>query len=796
MDSNPFNNTIHWIWSSEGLGQPRPGSERSRFRTRYFRRAFNGPPGAKLRVHVSADTVYRFWCNGVEVAYGPAKGDVEHHFYDTVELTPLLKNGSNVIAAQVSYYGDVWAEVWGGGPVSRMTAVPGFILAGNLESADGKVLEALHSDKNWRVLSDTAYQQVENPVAHWLGNTEALDCSAFPWGFNQAGFDDSAWSPATPTVAGVSPAHVLYAVSPHRLVPRMIAPLERSEPRLFQRVCRGGTDAQRSQLDGLLARKGSLRLEPGTRLTALIDVNELTTGFPHLEFTGGAGATIKLTYAEAGHGSDGRKSNRADTSGTMRGYYDVVRPDGPERSWEPFTWRTFRYIELDIEVKDQALELKDLNYIFSAYPFEECARYESSDTTHKSVWEICWRTARLCAHETYEDCPYYEQLQYGGDTQIQAMISYYVAGDASLARQWLYQYDWSRTPDGLTRSRYPARVTQTIPFWSLHWAMAVLDYWQYTGDVDSVRELFPGVLAVMDYFDRRRNSNGLVGKLSGWQCADWCPQWKGKHEEVGVPPGTLAGHSAFVNLMTAVTLDHAAKLAQVLGRDATELLRRSSELKAVVQKLFYEPAQNIYWDTPDRNIASAYTNVWALLAKMPCNASDLAERIVTDKSLCQLTMFSNYFAYRALAKVGRYDLAPHLLAPWLKMPEWGLTTCPEIPDYAATRSDCHAWSAGPLVEFCREILGVRPAKPGYGAIQIVPKPAGLTFARGRVPLTRLSGSMPAKFVDVAWEISGKRIKLDATVPDGISCEIVLPDGSRKTVERGGQCTLEADALQG
>lgn len=215
----PFDNTIHWIWSSEGWGKPRPTEEQCAFRTRYFRRSFHAPPGARLCVHVSADTDYRLWCNGKEVSFGPAKGDIEHQFYDTLDLTEHLRAGSNVLAAQVMYYGDVWCEVWGGGPVSRMTAMPGFIIRAGLKGPDGSDVEDLHSDERWRVLVDSAYQQVGNPVSHWLGNTEDFTCARYPWGFTEAGFDDSGWENATPTAAGVSPAHTCWAIGPHRLVP-------------------------------------------------------------------------------------------------------------------------------------------------------------------------------------------------------------------------------------------------------------------------------------------------------------------------------------------------------------------------------------------------------------------------------------------------------------------------------------------------------------------------------------------------------------------------------------------------
>lgn len=787
----PFNNTVSWIWSHEGVAQPRPDGE-GPFRTRLFRRTFDAPAGARLTVHVSADTQYRLWCNGLEVSCGPAKGDVEHHFYETVDLGGSLVPGRNVLAAQVVYVGDVWAEGSQSAPISRMAACPGFVFWGVLSDASGREVEALHSDERWLVWIDrSCVHQESTDVARWLGAMEEVFCDRHPWGFQEAGFDDSSWEHARPTGAAVTPDHYLYRMLPHLLVPRMIAPLEVSESRPFLDVFAGGTEVQRTSFGAMLRGEGSVTLPAGETATFLVRVKALTTGYPALRFSGGAGAVIRLRYAESLVPEGGLKKNRGELDGTVKGYCDIVHPDGPERTYQPFPWRTFRFLAVEVEGGSQPLTIHSQHYRFSAYPFEELARFESSDALHAGIWDICWRTARLCAHETYEDCPYYEQLQYGGDTQVQAMISYYVPADASLARQWLYQFDWSRTSDGLTRSRYPSRVPQTIPFWSLHWVMAVRDYWQHTADVQTVRDLLPGTRAVLDYFDRRLTGQGLVGKLTGWQCADWCPQWTDRLDGEGVPPGTLSGQSAFVSLMTAVTLDQAAELDEAVGRDPAELRQRSSRLKSAVQSHFYDANRALYRDTLEGPIASAYTNAWAVLAGMPCDLSGLCEKVIHDGSLCHLTMFSAYFAYRALVRAGRYDLAPRLLAPWYSMLEWGLSTCPEIPDYSRTRSDCHAWSAGPLVEFCREILGVQPAAPGYAGIRVAPQPAGLRFARGRVPLTRLHAGITPRFVSVDWRIESGRLILSVEAPRGTPCHVTLPGGAARSFPEGGTIQMES-----
>jgi len=787
-----FDGGAKWIWSGEGMERPRP--DPGPFRVRYFRRTFDAPAGARLVAHVSADSRYKLWCNGARVSRGPAKGDVPHQFYETVDVSGHLRSGPNVLAAQVEYYGDVWCTyAQGGAPVAQMTACPGFVLDGVLRGPAGEAIERLHTDRRWRVLDDRAYRhEIEAVYSHCIGLMEVFSAAHYPWGFTLPEYDDAEWPAARELPRAMTRHADADNYMPHRLLPRMIAPMAESAPRRFRAAFRSAGAADPAAFSAMLSGGAPVTIPAGSEAVVLIDAGELTTGYPRLRVTGGAGATVRLRYAEALMDEAMGKSRRDDLDfGDVRGYADTVRPDGPERTWEPFFWRTFRFLGLTVATAGEPLTIHGLDYVFTAYPFEALAELETSDRDGGAIWDASWRTARLCAHETYEDCPYYEQLQYAGDTQVQAMVSYCVAGDASLGRQWLYHFDWSRTPEGLTRSRYPSRVPQTIPLFSLHWVMGIHDYWMHTGDRATVSELLPGVRAVLDYFDRRLNDDGTVGWMPGWMYADWCPEWMGlAGEQRGAPPGAARGRSAIVSFMAVEALEAGAALAEAAGADGGELSRRAEALRRAAHAAYYDPGRGLYRDTPELDLASRYTNARAILAGLPCDRADLAGRVGGGEGLCSLTYFSSYFAWRALAAAGRDDLLIGLLGPWRDMLAEGLTTWKEEP--ADKRSDCHAWGAWPMAVFCRDVLGVRPAKPGYAAVAVEPRPMGLRFARGRVPLTRLSGREPVRFVEVDWRIESGRLLLRARAPEGVPCRAMLPGGPSATSAGGDEVVLEAE----
>jgi hypothetical protein len=193
-----------------------------------------------------------------------------------------------------------------------------------------------------------------------------------------------------------------------------------------------------------LQKGGKLVIPARAKAKLILDQTHLTTAYPQLAVTGGKGSKITVTYSEALFDSKHNKGNRDKGPGptleeqidrlsgkplpeTVVGYSDEFLPDGGEnRTFSTLWFRTFRYIKLDIETAADSLVIDNFNSIYVGYPFQEEASFKSDDPGLGDIWKVAWRTARLCAGETYFDCPYYEQLNYAGDTRIQALITLYI----------------------------------------------------------------------------------------------------------------------------------------------------------------------------------------------------------------------------------------------------------------------------------------------------------------------------------------------------------------------------------
>ena len=293
---------------------------------------------------------------------------------------------------------------------------------------------------------------------------------------------------------------------------------------------------------------------------SMLDRKTLTTAYPRLIVSGGKGAasvspTPKRSTTKTTTKPTAMPSATASSMVSTTSFFPTA---ADHRFFEPLWWRTWRYLDLDIETADQPLTLESLTANFTAYPFEERAKLTTGDPDLDKIWEICWRTARLDAHETYMDTPYYEQLQYIGDTRIQALISYTVGGDDRLGRQALEAFNDSRIPEGITRSRYPSSLPQNIPTFSLLWIGMLHDWWMYRPDPAPVRESLQGTRSVLEWFIQHERPDGLLEKLPWWSFIDWVPSGE-------TPTYDSHGESCITTLEYLGALEDAADLEQHLG---------------------------------------------------------------------------------------------------------------------------------------------------------------------------------------------------------------------------------------
>src|SRR6202012_5212548 len=142
-------------------------------------------------------------------------------------------------------------------------------------------------------------------------------------------------------------------------------------------------------------------------------------------------------------------------------------------------------------------------------------------------------------------------------------------------------------------------------------------------------------------------------------------------------------------------------------------------------------------------------------------ATQLAQKMISDTSLTQATIYFQYYVNRALVKSGLGNLYLDRLRIWKDDLANGLTTWAEISDINNTRSDCHAWGASPNIELYRIVLGIDSDSPGFKKVRIIPHLGGLSHVSGSIPHPAGTISTSYQKVNGRWNIS---ISLPQQVP--------------------------------
>jgi hypothetical protein len=746
-----------------------------------FRKNFELPKKPeKFVVHLSADNHYRLFVNGRYILRGPARGDLSHWFYETVDIAEYLQPGKNVIASEVVNWGPKRSFTY----FSQMTS---FILQGDGEN--GKLVNS--SGGSWKCMNNLAcspkiveWMTDRNTVDFglYVGNpTDSIRADKYPWGWETRDYDDSKWLTAKwCDIAGGRDQQfaggILYGGG-KLLIPRRTGILK--ETKVEFNTIRRTSGIEKNE--NFIHDKGSLVIPANQKVSILIDQISETLGYPEMLVSGGKNAKIQVMYSEnmivKNHAP---KGNRNDIEGKkMVGIKDVFIPDGGDnRLFKPSYIRAFRFIQLDIETKDQPLIIEKYYHVACNAPIEMKAKMEANNPQIDWIMDAGWRTVSICAQDMLISDAAYEQMQYTGDSRVHNLSLLTLSGDDRLTRNALIQFDQSRIPEGLTFACYPNPFHLIIPSYSLIWIDQVHDYMMWKDDKEFISQFELGIQNVLYWFEQKMQPNGLMGKMDWWGALAWP-----RHYQNGEPPTIYEGNNTLYTLHFAYTLRHAADIFEYLGKQAqaAEFRNRAEKICKAVN-LQCKNKDGFYTESPGNEQVSQITNIMAVLAGASKGeeAKQLMNKLLEPKDwFGQVDLFLHIYLFEAMNKTGLQEYFLSELSEWQLMQDRGMTTFAEVPlewGEENQRSECHPWSSSPNVFLFKTVCGINPTSAGHKTVEIAP-----SFGE----LKQIKAVYPHLLGNIEMNLNKENSKLtgEISIPSGMEA-ILFWNGKKQILAPG------------
>lgn len=747
-----------------------------------YRRTLYLTNAETIRIHVSAAACYRLWLDGVQIALGPELGDLGNTFFDTWEID--FTAGEHILVAAVLSFGHQ-------GPCCLMEQSHGFLLA-----ADEKFSALLDTGiAEWEALPLPGFQWIkpELDFFNYMGISQHCDNNLHPAAFYCG--SGEGWRRAE-VIAPAVTGGLINEFRPQPLLRSGILPERHIGPVPPGRICcvdhlEGNFFPADSAPEVIEQRKWEkflagtpLTVPPYSHIRILIELDQYYCFHYELETAGGRCAEIRLSYAEAlflENRQDGDKGNRAEWRGRwFIGIQDRFIPDGNVGNLFFNHWRRAgRFLLLTVTTVQDPLNLMRLALTESRYPFTRKGGFHSNSKRINKLMNIGFRTLELCAHDTYMDCPYYEQLMYLGDARIQALVAYTLSNDARLTEKSLRLIAAARLPDGLLPSRYPSDRCQIIPGFALVWVGMLLDYVMWHGADRTAHELLPVARGVIDAFLLQRCSNQLVPYFRTWNFMDWAHEWS----QNGVPLADAEGFSAGLNAQLMLALRELTDLCDALGEPeaAKGYYRHLQELHTAFEAKFWNEEYGLFSDAAGTTVFSEHTQSLAILsgALPPERLIRLKHTLTHTPRIIRATFYFSHYLFEAYRVLGETKQLHSKWKEWFKMMDMNLKTFAERPE--PSRSDCHAWSSHPCWHMVATVAGIRPAAAGFGRVRITPEPGALSYFHAIVPHPQ-GGTIQVIFRDGNFIV---------TLPKGIPGEFSY-HGQTRTLTPGKTLSIEGN----
>ena len=396
--------------------------------------------------------------------------------------------------------------------------------------------------------------------------------------------------------------------------------------------------------------------------------------------------------------------------------------------------KAFRFVYIE---KDAGASYDDvlMDYEYAPYDRQHTGSFRCSDDGINRIWDVAAYTMDLTTREFFMDGIKRDRWTWSGDAIQSYLMNYYLRFDTECVKRTIRQL---RGKDPVT-----AHVN-TIMDYTFYWFKSVLDYYEYTGDADFVREMWPRMVTLMDYVESRLNADGMAeGQADDWIFVDWVDFPMHKR-------GTLC----FEQILLCKALETMALCAKLLGINKSDYRVKAEQLRNKVRQTFWSYEQKAYYhaieDGQLNKQITKFPNMFAILYGYAYEEQrrEIMQSVMLNPDIPAITTpYMRFYELETLCMDGRHtQVLQEMRDYWGGMLREGATSFWEkyVPTESGTqhlamygrpygKSLCHAWGASPVYLLGKYYLGVRPTKPGYAEFEIRPALGDLDWLQGDVP---------------------------------------------------------------
>lgn len=322
--------------------------------------------------------------------------------------------------------------------------------------------------------------------------------------------------------------------------------------------------------------------------------------------------------------------------------------------------------------------------------------------TWRRIDEVSIATLRDCLQTTFEDGPRRDQRLWIGDLRLQALTNYATFKRNDVVKRCLYLFAALPRADGLVSAcvfEKPKPVYGGIPIfdYALLYCVAVKDYVDATGDLETGRDLWPVVKRQLDILGRTVGADGLfVDPKTMWLFIDWA---------------TELDRTAAIQGVMIYAYRKAYALAAQLGvqGEVADYPKIVERMVGAARRAYWDPARKLFVGGPKRQVSWA-SQAWLVIAGVPASNAQASQAIrnaiASPDAVKPVTPYLYYYMADAMLTCGMAAEARDLVdLYWGGMLRAGADTFWEI--YAPGQplsspygdihinSYCHAWSCTP-----------------------------------------------------------------------------------------------------